>query len=197
MKTVDFLNICAPSSLNKWNSYNTCHKSLKQEPFVLNFLQISYVHSWHLCSHSIVPLSFPNVELSVFWSTEMTANPNQHWGVENHTSVSRFMMTIVGPQLCTRIWVHTMNGLLKKLVFDWPIRFKRNSNSLPVICWVCWGSSNLVPRVSHLPAWEQGCGSRRIKNVVIIWQKLLARVILYLGWRPASDTRNKNKRIPM
>ena len=24
-------------------------------------------------------LSFPNVDPSVFWSTEMTANPNQHW----------------------------------------------------------------------------------------------------------------------
>ena len=45
---------------------NTRHKSLKQEPFVLNFLQISYIHSSHLCSHSNVPLSFPNVEPSIF-----------------------------------------------------------------------------------------------------------------------------------
>ena len=60
--------------------YNARHKSLKQEPFVLNFLQIFYIHSIHPCSHSNVPLSFPNVEPSVFWSTEMTANPNQHWG---------------------------------------------------------------------------------------------------------------------
>ena len=67
------------------HTYNTCHKSLKQEPFVLNFLQISYIHSSHLCSHSNVPLSFPNVEPSVFWSTEMTANPNQHWRGVNHT----------------------------------------------------------------------------------------------------------------
>ena len=75
--------------------YNTRHKSLKQEPFVLNFLQISYIHASHLCSHSNVPLSFPNVEPSVFWSTEMTANPNQHWGGKNHTSVSRFVTRIV------------------------------------------------------------------------------------------------------
>ena len=51
--------------------------------FVLNFLQISYIHASHLCSHSNVPLSFPNVEQSVFWSTEMTANPNQHLGGKN------------------------------------------------------------------------------------------------------------------
>ena len=62
------------------DAYNTRHKSLKQEPFVLNFLQISYIYASHLCFHSNVPLSFPNVEPSVFWSTEMTANPNQHWG---------------------------------------------------------------------------------------------------------------------
>ena len=74
---------------------NTRHKSLKQEPFVLNFLQISYIHSSHLYSHSNVPLSFPNVEPIVFWSTKMTANPNQHWGGENHTSVSRFVTRIV------------------------------------------------------------------------------------------------------
>ena len=68
---------------------------MKQKPFVLNFLQISYIHSSHLCSHSNVPLSFPNVEPRVFWSTEMTAIPNQHWGGENHTSVSRFVTSIV------------------------------------------------------------------------------------------------------
>ena len=82
--------------------YNTRHKSLKQEPFVLNFLQISYIQSSHLCSHSNVPLSFPNVELSIFWSTEMTANPNQLWGGENHTSVSRFVMRTVACKLMYR-----------------------------------------------------------------------------------------------
>ena len=80
-------------SLN--SSHNTRHKSLKQEPFVLNFIQISYIHALHLCAHSNMPLSFPNVETSVFWSTEMTANTNQHWGGKNHTSVSRFVTRIV------------------------------------------------------------------------------------------------------
>ena len=61
----------------------------------MNFLQIFYIHTLHPCSHSDVPLSFPNVEPSVFWNTEMTANPNQHWGGENHSSVSRFVTSIV------------------------------------------------------------------------------------------------------
>ena len=77
------------------STYNTRHKSLKQEPLILNFLQIFYIHTLHPCSHSDVPLSFPNVEPSVFWSTEMTSNPNQHWGGENHSSVSRFVTSIV------------------------------------------------------------------------------------------------------
>ena len=42
-----------------------------------------------------MPLCFPNVEPRVFWSTEMTLIPNQHWGGENHTSVSRFVTSIV------------------------------------------------------------------------------------------------------
>ena len=70
--------------------YNARHKSLKQGPFVLNFLQIFYIHSLHPCSHSNVPLSFPNVEPSVFWSTEMTANPNQHWGRGSGKSLKCF-----------------------------------------------------------------------------------------------------------
>ena len=78
------------------NYYNTRHKSLKQEPLVLNFLQISNIHASNFCSHSNVPLSSPNVEPSVFWSTEITANPNQHWGGKNHSSVSRFVTSIVG-----------------------------------------------------------------------------------------------------
>ena len=65
-------------SFFSFTTCNTRHKSLKQKPFVLNFLRISYIHSSHLCSHSNVPLSFPYVEPRVFWSTEMTAIPNQH-----------------------------------------------------------------------------------------------------------------------
>ena len=30
------------------STYNPHHKSLKQKPIVLNFLQISYIHSSHL-----------------------------------------------------------------------------------------------------------------------------------------------------
>ena len=62
--------------------YNTRHKSLKQEPFVLNFLQISYIHSRHLRFHSNVPLSFPNVEPRIFWSTETTVIPKSTLGKE-------------------------------------------------------------------------------------------------------------------
>ena len=29
----------------------------------------------------------------------MTAIPNQHWGGENHTSVSRFVTSIVAPRI--------------------------------------------------------------------------------------------------
>ena len=32
--------------------YNVRHKLLKQEPFVLNFLQFFYIHYLHPCSHS-------------------------------------------------------------------------------------------------------------------------------------------------
>ena len=95
----DFMN-GSNSRDSSFSTYNTRHKSFKQEPLVLNFLQISYIHSSHLCSHSNVPLSFPNVEPSVFWSTKMTANPNQHWGGENHTSVSRFVTKIVVTSNC-------------------------------------------------------------------------------------------------
>ena len=64
-----------------WNiSYNIRHKSLKRKPFLLNFLQISYFHFSYLCSHSNVPLSFPNVELRVFWSTETTVIPKSTLG---------------------------------------------------------------------------------------------------------------------
>jgi len=68
------------SSTPYWHKDNPRHKSLKQKPFVLNFQQISYIHSSHLYSHSNVPLSFPNVEPHVFWCTEMTAIPKSTLG---------------------------------------------------------------------------------------------------------------------
>ena len=77
--------------------YNTCHKSLKQEPFVLNFLQISYIHSRHTSfSLKCAPL------LPQCWATHIL----EHWDDcntqinigegENHASVSRFVTSIVG-----------------------------------------------------------------------------------------------------
>ena len=76
--------------------YNTRHKSLKQKLFFLNFLQISYIHYSHLFSHSNVLLSFPNVGPRVLWSTETTVNTQINIGEgENHTSVSRFVTSIV------------------------------------------------------------------------------------------------------
>ena len=67
--------------------YNTRHKSLKQEPFALNFLLISYIHSWHLRSQLHLPLSFPNVEPRVFWSSETTVIPKSTLGKGKITQV--------------------------------------------------------------------------------------------------------------
>ena len=64
------------------------------------FWKISYIHSSCLCSHSNVPLSFPNVEPHIFWSTETTVIPKSTLGKrENHTSVSRFVTSIVARSL--------------------------------------------------------------------------------------------------
>ena len=74
--------------------YNTRHKSLKREPFVLNFFQISYSHSSHLCSHSNAPPL-----LSQCWPERILEHwndckPKSTLGAENHTSVSRFVRRI-------------------------------------------------------------------------------------------------------
>ena len=45
----------------------------------------------------------------------------------------------LGPQLCSRIWVHLMVGLLKKLWLICQSGWREIQNTLPVICWVCWG----------------------------------------------------------
>ena len=42
---------------------------------------------------------------------------------------------VLGPQVCTRIWERAAIGPLKKLLFDWPIRLKGNSN---------WTTGNLL-----------------------------------------------------
>ena len=62
------------------------------------------------------PISFPNVEPSVIWSTEMTANPNQHWGAENHTSVSRFVTGIV--EHFAKYWKHCDRAIIFSILFD-------------------------------------------------------------------------------
>ena len=46
---------------------------VETETVYLNLLLNFYIHSSHICSHSKkVPILFPNVEPSVFWSTETT-----------------------------------------------------------------------------------------------------------------------------
>ena len=49
--------------------------------------KISHIQTSHLCSHSNVPLSFPNVELRIFWSTEMTVIPKSTLGKGKITQV--------------------------------------------------------------------------------------------------------------
>ena len=75
---------------------NTRHKSLKQEPFVLNFLQISYIHSWHLRSHLHLPLSFLNVEPGVFWSSETAVIPKSTLGKGKITQVFQDLWRVLG-----------------------------------------------------------------------------------------------------
>ena len=71
---------------NRWNKTR----------FSWIFWKILYIHSSHLCSHSNIPLSSPNVEPHIFWSTETTVIPKSTLGKrENHTSVSRFVTSIV------------------------------------------------------------------------------------------------------
>ena len=63
---------------NRWNKTR----------FSWIFWKISYIHSSHLCSHSNVPLSFPNVEPHVFWYCSSLTN----W-LDWLANVLRFMLT--------------------------------------------------------------------------------------------------------
>ena len=81
----DWLTVSLIDWLTYWQQY--CHKSLKQNPCFLNFWKILYIHSSYLCSHSNEPLSFPNVEPRVFWSTEMTVIPKSALGKGKITQV--------------------------------------------------------------------------------------------------------------
>ena len=53
--------------------------------FSPNFLTFS--HSLYFCSHSNVPLSFPNVESRTFWSTETTVTPKSTLGKRKRSQV--------------------------------------------------------------------------------------------------------------
>ena len=111
---LDCISFCGKHSF----SYNTRHKSLKQEPFALNFLQISYIHSSHFCSHSNVPLSFPNVEPSVFLEHWNDCKPKSTLGREkNHTSVSRFVTSIVATPEYYRVLSSDLRAPLVTLHF--------------------------------------------------------------------------------
>ena len=46
----------------------------------------------------------------------MTANPNQHWGAENHTSVSRFVTRIV--EHFAKYWKHCDRAIIFSILFD-------------------------------------------------------------------------------
>ena len=109
-------------------SCNTPHKSLKQEPFVLNFLQISYIHSWHLRSHSNVPLSFPNVEPRVFRSTETTVIPKSALGKGKITQVFQDLWRVLW--LWIPIQIYAFPAILPWLpgmmqLWGWPPLFKK------------------------------------------------------------------------
>ena len=119
-------------------NYNTRYKSLKQEPFALNFSKFLTftLHTFVLTQMCHSPS--PMLSRAYFWSTEMTANPNQHWGGRNHTSVSRFLTSIVARKCeiehwyacgadgrsfvrCTVTWVPNFLGWVDLLIHGAPL----------------------------------------------------------------------------
>ena len=110
--------------------HNTRHKSLKQEPFVLNFLQISYIHSWHLRSHLNLPLSFLNVEPRVFWSSEMTVIPKSTLEKGKITQVFQDLWRVLQPS-----WTH-VNAMHKRCVMR-DKRHKRFQCIVPAAYFFC------------------------------------------------------------
>ena len=78
-----------------------------RKPFLLNFLQISYILSSYLCSHSNVPLSFPNVEPRVFWSTGTTVIPKSTLGKGKRTQVftSIAALPLLDPRYSFFFWI--------------------------------------------------------------------------------------------
>ena len=66
---------------------NTRHKSLKQTPFLSNFLEKSWHFYFTLFSSPKCAFSLPNVEPRVFWSTETTVIPKSTLGKGKQTQV--------------------------------------------------------------------------------------------------------------
>ena len=91
---------CYRSKLNSGQNfltYDTHHKSLKQTPFLMNFLQ-TFLHSLIVISFSLKCAPLP----PQCWATHIL----EHWDDgntqinigegETHTSVSRFLTSILG-----------------------------------------------------------------------------------------------------
>ena len=81
----DWLTVWLIDWLTDWQQYSS--QIIETKPVFLNFWEILYIHSSHLCSHSNVPLSFPSVEPRVFWSTETTVIPKSTLGKGKITQV--------------------------------------------------------------------------------------------------------------
>ena len=62
---------------------------------------------------------------------------------------------VLGPNLCTRIWLYAMIGLLKDLLSICQSGWKEiwNVFLVPVICWVCWGPRTRISVLLHRCHW--------------------------------------------
>ena len=106
----------------------------------------------------------------------------------------------LGPQLCSRIWVHLMVGLLKKLWLICQSGWREIQNTLPVICWVCWGPRAVCwgardgAVVRALAFHQSGPGSN--PGIDDMWVKFVVGSLLYSkrffsgysGFSPSSKT---------
>ena len=76
------------ATIHVTNPWNKTH-------FSWIFWKILYIHSSHLCSHSNMPLSFPNVDPRIFWSTETTVIPKSTLGNGKITQVFQDIVTSI------------------------------------------------------------------------------------------------------
>ena len=173
-------------------THNTRHKSLKQEPFVLNFLQISYIPSWHLRSHLHLPLSFRNVEPGVFSSSETTVIPKSTLGKGKITQVFQdlwrvlqisIIRDVVGPcwnseRRLIKSWPHIRQGY--PLNLDILIRrgTETNKDSLSNGKWSGNGSDLKSPTLVSASC---SCKKHYLSGSVV--PKLLGTVC-HRGWQP-------------